>query len=119
MSSYTLGQTVAFAALCSSLAAVLTALTAVHFFTGSSIHRDTHVARALDTVDVYTRTKLRSKHSQQPVAVKATKSAVEDASKLNELTVQKNDMVSHEKTDDQLYPQVAWLMSFPNRYVYF
>ena len=128
-SFFTAGQAFALAALCSSIAALSTAIVAFYFFSGSfDSYADQLVAST--TRSVISRRRVRSLSSSatgvhQSNVVEDTSRSLQTPALLSEASsnpekeVDPTSLSFTEKKQDDLRPHIAWLMSFPNRCVFF
>jgi len=117
-----IGQALLVSAMCASFAAVLTALIAVYCFSNSlfEMYSDQMVASTMSSV-VQRTTRLRPvmQMSEGKDAVSVAVSSEEPLilAHTNDASIMLPSMVLPAKQDDGIRPNLAWLMSFPNRYV--
>lgn len=132
--NFTFGQAIALAALCSSLAAVVTAFSAVYFFGNSlmDVYSDQLVASTTHSI-ITRHSRLRplasTSRKRPPQLDSKTFKSAQDGSEVRPdratriaeespessevtMTMPQNPVEEYEESS---HPRVAWLMSFPNR----
>jgi hypothetical protein len=111
-----IGQAVTLAALSAALAAVVTALIAVYCFTSSLPDMYTDHLLAATTRGVISHTTLlRSAGYAINLSVEDSSVEVLHAAPNEAYVMMPNAMADRNLDDDGVAPNIAWLMSFPNR----
>ena len=123
---FSVGQAMALAAICSSTAAVLTAMVAVHFFSSADFYSDRLIAST--SRSIISRTRVRPVTPGADLSPPREPSSSLDPSSHNSNSISGNGLpvetkfpmsiLPTPKTEDEgSRPHIVWLMSFPNRYV--
>jgi hypothetical protein len=118
---YSRSEAFALAAICSSLAALLTALLATCFVSSGGISIDQIAASTTRSVVSTRRVRYGSSFSQLGASLPTPSNTMTNPLLSIDKDAQTSFPLSHlpePENEEGPLPQIAWLMSFPNRYVH-